>query len=60
MEWSSWTEVSDLNTARERLAGAGNTTAALAFGGRVPSTIGIAATEEWSSPSNTVKTITTS
>jgi hypothetical protein len=58
MEWSSWAETSDLNTARTGLAGSGTTTSALAFGGSVPPNS--AATEEWSSSSNVLKTITTS
>mgnify|MGYP005819308773 CR=1 FL=1 len=36
---SSWTEVNDLNLARDALAGAGTTTAALAFGGRTPTPV---------------------
>jgi len=42
---SSWTEVADLNTARYNLMGAGTSTAALAFGGKTPSTTAV--TEEW-------------
>ena len=34
---TAWTEVADLSIARERLAGTGTTTAALAFGGSNPS-----------------------
>ncbi len=40
MEWiteswngSTWTEVNDVNTARENLPGSGSTTAGLVFGG---------------------------
>ena len=33
MEWKQWTEVNDLNTARNSLTGAGTSTAAIAFGG---------------------------
>jgi len=43
---STWTEVGDLNTARDALAGAGTATAALAFGGR-QSTTAQAVTESW-------------
>ena len=53
---TSWTEVNNLNTARERLAGCGATnTAALAFGG-APGVS--AATEEWNAGPVTA-TITT-
>ena len=41
---SSWTEVSDLNTAREYIGGAGTQTATLGFGGNPPAT---AKTEDW-------------
>jgi hypothetical protein len=60
-EWNgtSWTELNDLNTARYGLGAGGTTSAGLAFGGNPGAGI-IAATEEWSSSSNTVKTITTS
>ena len=51
----SWTTSVNLNTARTTLSGAGATsTAALAFGGTPPVT---AATEEWSSSSNVIKTL---
>ena len=57
-EWngSGWAEVADLNTARKGSAGTGTTTAGLASGGYI--TAETAATEEWSSSSNTVKTLT--
>ena len=42
---STWTEVADLNTARYNLMGAGTSTAALAFGGKTPTTTAV--TEEW-------------
>jgi hypothetical protein len=42
---SNWTEVNDLNTSRNSLAGAGTNTAALAFGGTTGSVTG--ATETW-------------
>jgi hypothetical protein len=35
---SAWTTVNSLNTARQALAGAGTQTAALAFGGKTPTT----------------------
>ena len=57
---SAWTEVNDLNTARYNLGGAGaDNTSALAFGGQIPPGK-LAATEEWTKPSFTVKTITSS
>jgi hypothetical protein len=40
--------VNDLNTARQRLAGAGIQTAALGFGGKTTPTTTTAATEEFS------------
>ena len=53
---SSWQETSDLNTGRGLNAGSDlNATNALTFGGNP----GLAATEEWSSTSNTDKTIST-
>ena len=42
---TNWTEVADLNVSRDRLAGSGNDSAALAFGGATPPHS--AATEEW-------------
>ena len=42
---SSWTEVNDLNTARELLSNAGTTTASLAYGGAT--TTKVANTESW-------------
>ena len=54
----SWQETSDLNTARGTLAGgAADFTSGVAFGGNSPPITG--ATEEWSSTSNTTKTIST-
>jgi hypothetical protein len=41
---SSWTEVNDMNTARQALAGSGSITAAIGFGGTPPIT---GATEIW-------------
>ncbi len=59
-EWNgvSWAEVADLATARTNLNGAlrGTTSASLAVGGNVPPIT--AAVEEWTKPSNTVKTLT--
>ena len=40
---SSWTETTDVNTARQGLGGSGTTTAALAFGGNGP----VVVTESW-------------
>jgi hypothetical protein len=58
MEWNSWTETTDLSTARGYLASAGaNNSNALAAGGS-PDT---AVTEEWTGAgSPTTQTITTS
>ena len=42
---TSWTEVNDLNTARDYLAGTGIQTASLAFGGRAPTAVAV--TESW-------------
>ena len=42
---SSWTEVNDLNSGRRSLAGAGTTTASLAFGGNTTTIVGN--TEDW-------------
>jgi hypothetical protein len=58
-EWNgaSWVEVADLSTARDNLAGSGTASAALAFGGVPPSPAGVV-TEEWSSSSDVVKTLT--
>ena len=56
---SSWAEQNNLNTARATAAASASTTAGLYFGGSVPgSPERSAATEEWTSPSNTVKTLT--
>ncbi len=57
-EWNgiNWTETSDMNTARNNLAASGSTTAGVVFGGGVPPFS--AATEEWSSTSNTIKVLT--
>ena len=56
---STWTTVSSLATARGLLAGAGTTSAALAFGGNTGSRSG--ATEEWlEAGALTTKTITVS
>ena len=58
---TSWTEVSDLATARFELGGAGTTnTSALAFAGAPPPTAGLSATEAWTDPVYTIKTVTVS
>jgi len=59
-EWNGagWTEVANLSVARFDLAGSGTTTSGLAFGGGTPAPAVTAATEEWSSSSNVVKTLT--
>ena len=54
----SWAETSDMNTARNGLGGNGTITSSLAYGGDPAATGAIAATEEWSLPSNSVKTLT--
>jgi hypothetical protein len=46
---TSWTEVGDLNTARENLANTGTQTSALVYGGSIPPET--AATEEWNGTS---------
>ena len=54
----SFSEVADLSTARSGVGNNNGTlTAALAIGGDTPGVT--AATEEWSSTSNTIKTIST-
>ena len=60
-EWNgvSWAEVADLSSGRNNARGTGSSAAALVFGGGTPSG-NIALTEEWNSPSNVVKTISTS
>ena len=57
-DWNgaSWSEVADLSTARDQLAGNGTLTSALASGGNTGSTS--AATEEWSGSSTTIKVLT--
>ena len=59
-EWNgvSWAETSDMNLARNNLGASGSTTAGVVFGGNPQSPGVTAATEEWNSPSNTVKTLT--
>jgi hypothetical protein len=42
---TNWTEVADLATVRDNLAGAGTTSLGLAFGGNVPPVTTV--TEEW-------------
>ena len=54
---TNWTEVADLSTGRRQLTGAGTSSNGVAFGGRAAPAIS-AATEEWSSTTNTVKTLT--
>ena len=57
-DWNgiSWAEVSDLNTGRGGLGGAGTSTSGLVFGGEVSPR---QQTEEWSSTSNTTRTVST-
>ena len=52
---TAWTELNDLNTSRREMGGAGIVAAALAMSGEI-STI-TTATEEWSEPNLTVKTV---
>ena len=49
MEWfSSWTELTEFNTARANIAGSGSSTDALIFGGRTPSpAANVTSTEAW-------------
>ena len=54
---TSWVENTDLSTARNEIGAAGNTTDGIASGGTTGSLQ--TATEEWSSTSNTTKTIST-
>jgi len=62
-DWNgaSWSEVADLNTARDLLAGAGATgnTAALAFGGETSPGGVSSLTEDWSGSSIVLKTVDT-
>jgi len=57
-DWNgvSWQEVADLSTGRGGLGGAGTSTAGLVFGGEVGPR---QQTEEWSSTSNTTRTVDT-
>ena len=59
-EWNGngWTEVADLNTNRLGSVGTGTTTAGLGSSGNNPVSGETTATEEWSSSSNVVKTLT--
>ena len=58
-DWNgiSWSETTDLSTARGTVTGAGTSTAGLAIGGQSPPYTN--ATEEWSGSSVTTKTIDT-
>ena len=56
----SWTEDSDLSTGRGNHAGSGTESSALAFGGSSPPTTNLTSTENFTKPSFTVKTITSS
>jgi len=57
---TSWTEVADLGTARDQLGAAGTQSLAIGMGGGlVPGTLQDA-TEEWTDPVYTVKTVTVS
>ena len=51
---SSWTELSDLNAAISKAAGAGTNTSALSFGGNNPPDTISAATEKWTAGPLTV------
>ena len=48
---SAWTEVNDLNTARQELGGSGTQAAALATGGRISSPAYVANNESWNGSS---------
>jgi hypothetical protein len=56
---TSWTEVSDLASARRNLNGSGSATSALAFGGQGTPPV-FSATEEWTVPDVVINTLTTS
>ena len=57
---SIWVEQNDLNTGRSEFAGAGTTTAGLAFGGQTGSpNVRTAGTEEWDVPFESTKTVGT-
>jgi hypothetical protein len=51
-----WVEVADLSTARTKIASGGTVSAAWAAGGTTGSDTAV--TEEWSSSSNVIKTLT--
>jgi len=53
----SWAETTDLSTARRSMGSCGTSANALAFGGNTGSPT--TATEEWNTPSTSVKTIST-
>ena len=57
-EWDgvSWSETTDLSTARAYLGKAGTQAAALAFTGNLPASL-TTATEEWSDKSYTTETL---
>ena len=59
-DWNgaSWVEVADLSTGRRNFDGRGTSTAGLATGGSNPPSTTLAATEEWSGSSNTIKVLT--
>ena len=59
-DWNgvSWIEVADLSTARQQMGRSGSFTEGLCFGGQNSPTY-YTNTEEWSSTSNTDKTIST-
>ena len=58
-DWNgvSWQETTDLNTGRFVVGSGGTATDGMIFGGANPSIVGIS--EEWTSTSNTDKTIDT-
>ena len=60
-DWNgaSWTEVADLSQKRRYATGTGNLTSALAIGGDANPGESLTAVEEWSSTSNSTKTIST-
>ena len=57
---SSWTETTDISTAKADLEGAGTGTAGIAFGGRTPPNSLSATTEIFSSPTTSTVTFTVS
>jgi len=60
-DWNgaSWVEVADLSAARENHTAAGTSTAGFVISGNSPPDSRVTSTEEWSSSTNSTKTIDT-